>query len=214
MVTNWNLAEVYGYSLHFRLLLCQTSALYCTCLWQYNPFSARLTNGWTDVNMEDSTVYVVKKRTGFISCNNLRCLWGSSHRYWYVHVCLADMYQCVQKICTCLFNWYVSVSSENMYAFVQLICISMFSWYVRVCSADMCRYVQLICTCLFSWYVSVCSEDMYVFVQLICISMFSWYVRVCSADTYFQFIGVPACNRKYQGICNYTKRINLTNGSF
>ena len=92
--------------------------------------------------MEDSTVYIVKKRTGVISCNNIRCLWGSSHRFdmnvfvqpicismssRYVRVCAADMYQYVQLICTCLFSRYVSVCSVDMYVFVQPIYISMFS---------------------------------------------------------------------------------------
>jgi len=53
-------------------------------------------NEWSDVNMEDYTVYIVKKWTGIISCDNPRCLWSSSHRYWNVHVCSADIYQYVQ----------------------------------------------------------------------------------------------------------------------
>ena len=159
VVTDSNLTEAYTFALYFRFLLCQTPALYCTYLWQYNPFSAEVTNEWGDLNMEDSTVYVVKKWTGFISYNNLRCLWRSSHRYWNVHACSADMYQYVQLICACLSSWYVSVCSVDMYVFVQLICISMFSWNVRVCSADMYQYVQLICSCLFSWYASVCLVD-------------------------------------------------------
>jgi len=70
--------------------------------------------------MEDFALYVVKKRTGVISRNNLRCLWASSHGI--------GMYMFVQLICI---SMYISTDHTDTY---QLICTCF--------SAD--TYVQLI----------------------------------------------------------------------